>query len=66
MISATLIFFSFYGVLGVFGILGELCWITDDYTRDLPPSFQQSPSPSDVKRYVHARRLQEQSERAAR
>jgi len=55
----------FYGGLGLLGILGEICWQLDDYTRDLPPSIQQSPTPSDVKGYVHARRLQEESERAS-
>ena len=55
----------FYGGYGLLGILGELGWLLDDYTRDLPPSFLEGSTPSDVQGYLHARRLQEKSEGAA-
>ena len=55
----------FYGGYGLLGILGELSWHLDDYTRDLPPSFLEGSTPSDVQGYLHARRLQEESKGVA-
>lgn len=34
MSCALLALGIFYGILGLFCLLGELCWLCDDYTKD--------------------------------
>lgn len=64
--SSLAILGLFYGTLAMFGILGEFGWWLDDYSRDLPPSFLEGATPSNLKGNVHASCLQKQSKGTAR